>query len=527
VLGPVEYARCGDLSVAYRFIGDRSSGPDLLISPSFVGHLDMYWSSEVVKQWLSGLASFSRVILFDKAGTGLSDPVPQVATIEQRTTEILAVMEAAGTERPVVAGLSEGASAAIALAALHPDRVRSLIIYGGFPFTFGLHWADREIPSLSEMIDQVARSGIPQEFHPSESQLARMHNFIDAVTNEWGSGRALSELMPHGGTAPELSIMERCAASPGMARATLQAAFTVDVRPFLAAVHCPTLIIHARDDIVPVQGARYVSTQIPRARLVEVDGSDHAPWISDPDRTKAEVERFVTGRQAAENLTRRVTTIVFTDIVNSTEQAAKAGDEAWRLLLQRHDATCERVISSGGGQVLKSMGDGVLATFAGPAAAIHATVELIGQLAEAGIETRAGIHTGECEHVAPTGDTPGDVRGMAVNIGARIAALADAGQVLVSRTVADLVVGSGLGFDDHGVHTLKGVPGEWPVLAVRPDGPAHGAPERTIRDIATPHASTNMRRRDRLALGVMRRAPGVMRAVERATGRIRPRPQRP
>jgi pimeloyl-ACP methyl ester carboxylesterase len=522
VLGPVKYARCGNLSIAYRFIGDRSTDPDLLISPSFVGHLDMYWSSEVTKQWLSSLASFSRVILFDKAGTGLSDPVPHVATVEQRVDEILAVMEAAGTERPVVAGLSEGASAAIALAALHPDRVQSLIIYGGFVYTFGLHWRDREIPPLSEMINQVAQSDMPEEFHPSDRQLARIRSFIDAAPNHWGSGTALSELMPHGGTGPELSIVERCSASPGMALATLQAAFSIDVRPFLTAVQCPTLIIHARDDVVPVQAARYMATLMPRARLVEVEGSDHAPWISDPERTRAEVERFVTGRQAAENFTRQVTTIVFTDIVNSTEQAARAGDEAWRLLLQRHDATCERVISSGGGQVLKSMGDGVLAMFTGPAAAIHATVELVGQLAEAGIEIRAGIHTGECERVASTGDSPGDVRGMAVIIGARIAELADAGQVLVSRTVADLVVGSGLGFDDHGVHTLKGVPGEWPVLAVRADGPAQGSAERIIREIATPHASTNMRRRDRVALGVMRRTPGMMRAIERGTSRIRP-----
>ncbi len=486
------YVRRPDgVSIAYQVFGN---GPaDLLYAQGWVSHLDLQWMDPGFTSFLRRLGQFARVIAFDKPGTGLSDPMPKLATLEERVEDMVRVLDAAGSDRAVLFGVSEGGPASLLFAALHPDRVEKLILYGSFPS--GTPPAERP-PELGE-----------DEWRAYAERSRMTREAVEEIVERWGEGRVVDLFAPSVANRLQRRFwgaFERAAASPGMARALMNAVYAIDVSEILPTVAVPALILHRRGDVIPVGNARILAARIPGARLVELDGDDHAFWFGDFEPIVAEMERFVTGGRAHAEPERQLSTVLFTDIVNSTRRAAELGDHRWRAVLEEHDALVRRHVEVAGGRVVKSLGDGSLSLFGGPARAVRCAEELMAALADAGLAVRAGLHTGECEIV---GD---DVAGLAVHIGARIGALSGAGEILVSSTVADLVVGSGLSFQPRGTHALKGVPGEWRLLAVGSDaGPA--AP------IAAAHDT--MRATDRMAVKLARRAPRAMRAAARLSQR--------
>jgi pimeloyl-ACP methyl ester carboxylesterase/class 3 adenylate cyclase len=417
-------------------------GPfDLVLVPGFVSNVEHYWQMPNVPEILERLAGCSRLILWDKRGTGLSDPVSQVPTLEERMDDLRAVMDAAGSERAALYGISEGGPMSILFAATYPERVRSLVLYGTTPrfsqaedFPYG--WSSERLEGMLEEIERDWGEGaLLEDFAPSYAS-------DDAVREVWGR-------------------YERAGASPAMGRAVLQALAAIDVRPLLASVHVPTLVLHRTGDrIAAVEGARLIAESIPGARIVEFDEPDHLPMVGDMDAVVDEIVEFLTGARPARTTDRVLATVLFTDIVGSTQRAAELGDRGWRTVIERHDALVRRELHRHHGREVKTVGDGFLATFDGPARAIHCALAAEQGVRDLGIRIRAGLHTGECERM---GD---DIGGMAVNIGARVAALAGPGDVLVSRTVKDLVVGSGIEFSERGERVLKGVPGAWRLFAV-------------------------------------------------------------
>lgn len=484
------YARHGDVNVAYQVVGE---GPvDLLMVPGFISHLDLHWTLPEITAMFRRLGSFSRFITFDKPGTGLSDPIAHVATLEERMEDVHAVLDAAGSERAALFGISEGGPMSVLFAATYPERVSALALYGTF-----------------------ASKNLGLDFDPDRGE--RIHRLLDAVIEHWGEGNWIDVLMPElaGSDALRqgLALFERAAASPAMARQTMWAALQVDVREVLPAVRVPTLVIHRTDDtFVPVAAARWMAGQIPGARLVELPGDLHLPWYGDTDAVIDEVEELVTGVRRGHEPDRALATVLFTDIVDSTRRAAQLGDRAWRELLERHDTLARDELVRFQGRLVKSTGDGILATFDGPGRAIRCAQALALEApARLELELRAGVHTGECELI---GD---DVGGIAVHIGARVAHLARAGEVLVSSTVKDLVVGSGLDFVDRGEHELKGVPGRWRIYAVDAQDDAAG----TGREPAPSHrADQTLGAGDRVQLRLARRAPVVSRAAARVVMRL-------
>jgi class 3 adenylate cyclase len=316
----------------------------------------------------------------------------------------------------------------------------------------------------------------------------------------------------------QFAMLERMCASPGMARATLEAGFRIDVRPILATISAPTLVIHARDDtVVPVQFGRYLADHIPGARYLEVDGVDSFPFFTEPDRILTGIEEFLTGSHAAPAQSHRaLRSVLFTDMVASTQHAATTGDERWRAVLHRFGEITAELTQRFGGTVVKSTGDGHLATFDGPTQAILCAEALRADAETLGVEIRSGIHTGECELL------DADIGGIAVHIAARILGQAGVGEILVSRTVRDLVVGSGTGFEDRGSVELRGVPGTWQLLAVDRHGARAGSPEAELASMPTPGRRTAMRRSDRAVEMIAMRAPWILRGMARltpATGR--------
>jgi len=506
------YASCGDLSLAYQLFGDGPI-PLVFVGP-FVGHVELFWTVPEFKSFFDQLASFCRVAIFDKAGTGLSDPVPKVRTLDDRAAEIEAVMDAVGFDEAVVLAMSEGGPASILFAANRPERVRALVAYGSFATMAGCRWEDLDGDPVDIRARSVAEMG--DEYAPTVEQVVHFQEQARAVRGQWGSGAAVRCAMPSMGSMRQLGMFERLCASPGMARATFEAAFRIDVRPILPTIAAPTLVIHARDDpAVPVQCSRYLADHIPGARWLEVDGVDHAPWFTEADRVLTEIEEFVTGNHAApHNSHRALRTVLFTDIVASTQHAASNGDERWRAVLQRFGEVTEELSGRFGGVVVKSTGDGHLSTFEGPTHAIRYAEALRSDAETLGIQIRAAIHTGECELL---GD---DIGGIAVHIAARILGQARAGEILVSRTVRDLVVGSGTSFADRGNVELRGVPGTWQLLAVG-DGAGGGSPAASVEALLaaepTPAARTATRRADRAVAAVAKRTPWALRGVVRLT----------
>jgi class 3 adenylate cyclase len=435
------YARSGDAHIAYQVFGEGDV--DLVFVPGFVSNIEHYWQMPAVPQLLERMGSFARVLIFDKRGTGLSDPVTSTPPLEQRMDDMQAVMDAAGMEQAALYGISEGGPASILFAATYPERTSALVLYGASP----RFRADAEAPG-----------GAPEDV--IEAVLAD-------VPVRWGEGALLDVFAPSAAGDPDMEEVwgrfQRAGASPAMATSVMTALYEIDVRDILPHINVPTLILHRTGDrVARIGGARYMAERIPGARLVEFEGDDHVPFTGDFEPIVDEMEEFLTGSRQAKPLDRVLATVMFTDIVDSTRRAAEAGDRRWRDLLSGHDELTRRQIERFRGREIKTLGDGFLATFDGPARGIACAAAIRDGVRPLGLEVRAGLHTGECELA---GD---DVRGMAVNIGARIGALAEPGEVLVSGTVKDLVVGADLEFADRGEHELKGVPGTWHLFAAAP-----------------------------------------------------------
>jgi pimeloyl-ACP methyl ester carboxylesterase/class 3 adenylate cyclase len=449
-LPETKYAKNGDLHIAYSVLGD---GPvDLVLCIGWVTHIEQLWEDPGAERFLRRCASFARVIVFDKRGVGLSDRPSGVPTLEDRMDDICAVMDAASSRRAAVFGISEGAPTAILLAATYPERVEALVLFGGYAF------ATRD------------------ENHPWGLDLAEFEARISEVVAAWGTDKFVSIWAPSrrrdGAFRTWWSRYLRSAASPGGVNSLMRLYPRIDVRHILSAIRVPTLVVHRTDDrLAPVEGGRYLAQHIPGARYLELPGTDHWPFSGDTDAVVGEVEEFLTGGRSVEEPDRVLATVLFTDIVDSTHKAVTVGDQRWRELLEESERVTRREVERHRGRVVKSTGDGFLATFDGPARAIRCATNLSAEMMKLGLRIRAGLHTGECEML---GD---DVTGIAVHIGARVAALASRDEVLVSSTVKDLVAGSGLSFDDRGTHALKGVPGSWQIFAVAPTRAAHVRPQ--------------------------------------------------
>lgn len=509
-MAETSYAPCGDLSLAYQVFGD---GPtELVVMGPFASHIELFWTLPEFKSFFDQLATFCRVVLFDKAGVGLSDPVPKVRTLDDRAAEIEAVMDAVGFKTAALLALSEGGPAAIVFAATRPQRTRALILASTLAYTGLVEWVDIDGDPAALRAGLLPELG--EDYTPSVEQIARIQNFGRAVRSAWGSGAALKLLIPSVRSTRQLGTLERMSASPGMARATLEAMFRMDVRPILPTITVPTLVTHAHDDVgLPVQCGRYLADHIPGARMLEVQGTDHAPWFTDPDAILTEIEEFLTGSHAAPPQSHRaLRTVLFTDIVASTQHAAAAGDERWRAVLQRFGEITADLVERFGGTVVKSTGDGHLVTFDGPTQAIRCAEAVRDDAEAVGIEIRAGIHTGECELL------DSDIGGIAVHIAARILGHTGAGEILVSRTVRDLVVGSGTGFEDRGTVELRGVPGTWQLLAVDRHNARAGSDEVLLASAPTPGRRTTMRRSDHAVEVMAKRTPWILRGMSRLTG---------
>lgn len=459
------YARNGDLRIAYQVVGN---GPiDLVFTPPYISHVDLWWMIPETTRFVERLASFSRLILYDKRGTGLSDPAPGLPAMEERMEDLHAVLDAVGSERSALFGLSEGAPISMLFAATYPERTLSLVLFGSMARMPSADYLPELLPRLDQAVE-----------------------LMTSVNEHWGEGRLIEVFAPdyadNTAVRQSLGLYERLAASPSMAKALLEANMQIDVTHCLSAITTPTLVLHRRDEVVPVELARDTASRIPGARIVELPGSTHLPWLGDSETVLDRIEEFVTGARSAHQPDRALVTVLFTDIVGSTELAARLGDSRWRALLERHDALVRREVASSGGVVVKSLGDGAFARFDGPARAIRAAQRVVRDApSELGVEIRAGIHTGECEIL---GD---DLGGMAVHLGARISAQAHGGEVLVSAAVRDLVLGSPIGFEDRGTHELKGVPGTWHLLAVTDVGGAAPAPAPSPAYAIAPNATTS------------------------------------
>ncbi len=436
------YAKADDgVHIAYQVFG---RGPfDLVVIPGFISHLELAWEDDAVARALRRLGSFSRVIMFDKRGTGMSDRTERLPDIDRRMLDIEAVMQAAGSERAALLAVSEGGPMALIFAAAHPERTRAVILLNAYA---------RMTASPDYPI------GVPTEL---------VYQFAQYLEPRWGTGVGLGAWAPsvaHDSAARQaFARMQRLAASPGAAVALMSSYLDIDVRPALPLVNAPTLVMHRTDDrMVALGHGRYLAEHIEGARLVELPGTDHFWWTQDTDRILDETEEFLTGARSVPEPDRVLASVLFTDIVDSTRRAAEVGDRAWGLLLNRHDAVTERQVERYGGRLVKTTGDGVLAVFDGPARSVRCARAISDDVETLGVEIRAGVHTGEVEL---RGD---DIAGLGVNIASRIEALAEPGEVLVSRTVTDLVAGSGLDFADRGEHDLKGVPGRWQLFAATP-----------------------------------------------------------
>ena len=431
------YAKSGDVHIAYRVFGD---GPrDIVLIPGTLSHVELTWEFPSNEHLLKRLTAFARVIVFDKRGQGLSDRVAE-QTLEERIGDVRAVMDAAGSDRATIYGWSEGGPMSLMFAATYPERTLALVLYGTFA-----SMQSEPISLTRELGEQILEQW---EAHWGEGILLAM-NAPSAVGDE--------------AMVQRVAQLERASASPGSILALMRANFEIDVRHLLPSVQEPTLIMHRMGDaLVPVAAGRYLAEQIPGAKYVEIPGIDHLVLDNETQDVIAdEIEEFLTGVRPAPEPDRVLATVLFTDIVGSTERASAIGDRKWVDLLEAHNGLAKREIDRFRGRAVKSTGDGVLATFDGPGRAIRCGQAISVGVKDLGINVRAGLHTGECELMGA------DVGGIAVHIAARVAAQAGADEIIVSSTVKDLVAGSGIEFEDRGTHRLKGVPDEWRLFAVR------------------------------------------------------------
>ena len=437
------YAKRGGVSVAYQVMGD---GPfDIVFVPGFVSNLDFFWEVPTIARIWQRLAAFSRFITFDKRGTGLSERIGGIPTLEERMDDLHAVMDAAGSRRAALVGISEGGAMCATFTAMHPERTIALVLWGSFARVVA--GPDYPIGMDPELVDNTLRW----------------------IEREWGNGKAASALMFSAAIGDEAALefmgrAERNAATPASAVAALRFGTTCDTRDVLPMIAVPTLVLHrAKDPFIPAELGRYQADHIPRARYVELPGEFHiGAGPESNDDAIDEIEEFLTGMrpEGASDVDRVLATILLTDIVGSTAKAAELGDRAWRALLDAHDAAVRTEIARGRGREVNRTGDGFVAAFDGPARAIRCAQEIVGAARRLGLAVRIGIHTGECTM------RDDELSGLAVHIGARVSALAGPGEVLVTSTVRDLVLGAGFRFEDRGTQALRGVPGEWRVLSL-------------------------------------------------------------
>jgi pimeloyl-ACP methyl ester carboxylesterase len=432
------YAKSGDINIAYQVVGE---GPfDLVYVPGWVSNVELLWEKPKPARFLERLASFSRLILFDKRGTGMSDRVStdRLPTLEQRMDDVRAVLDAVGSESAALLGHSEGGGMSVLFAATYPERSRALVLVGAFAKrlrTDDYPWA----PSLEERLET-----------------------IEEVERDWGAGLDITNYAPHEDPAllEWYSTYLRRSASPGAAAALLRMNSEIDTRHILPTIRVPTLVLtRTGDQDVTVDEGRWLASQVPDARFVELPGNEHVLWAGDQDGLLAEIEEFLTGTRSAPDYDRVLSTVLFTDIVGSTERARDLGDRGWHEVLDEHHTRVRGVLEQYRGREVDTAGDGFFASFDGPARAIRAACAIREGVQALDIQIRAGLHTGECELMRDK------IGGIAVHTGARVAAAAEPGEVLVSSTVKDLVAGSGIVFADRGERELKGV-GSWRLYSV-------------------------------------------------------------
>jgi class 3 adenylate cyclase len=432
----IQYAVNGDVHLAYQTAG--TGPPDVVFIWGPFSNVEVVWEHPPARRFLERLASIGRLIHFDRRGTGLSDRAVSLPTLEDQMDDVVAVLDAVGAEKAVLMGGGDAAMMTILFAATHPERTSALILSGA-------------------RIRVTASEDFPWAF--SEE---RWEEITDLITDQWGAGISQIAAAPSSlgdERAHQFwAHLERQSLGPGDVARMFDVLAHTDVRPVLPTIQVPTLVLHRTGDIFsPIEQSRYLAAHIPGARFVELPGEDHAGWEGDASQGNDEIEEFLTGHRPVHEPDRVLATVLFTDIVGSTDRARELGDRKWRELLDRHDDLARDQLDRHQGRLVKTTGDGLLATFDGPARAIRCASRLRDVLP---VPIRAGLHTGEVEL---RGD---DVGGIAVHIGARVAAIAGAGEVLVSRTVRDLVAGSGIAFEDRGTHTLKGVPDGWQLYAV-------------------------------------------------------------
>lgn len=430
------YVKSDGVHIAYQVLGE---GPfDVVFVPGFVSNVEATWQSPVRAAFFRRLASFCRLIMFDKRGTGMSDRGSQIFSLEQRMHDVRAIMDEVGSERAALFGISEGGPMSLLFSATYPERVRALVLYGTYArrswapdFPFG--WRDEQWDAVIENADQ-----------------------------HWGSTSGFDFRMWAPSIAGDPAKLEqmaayfRAAASPGAVVAVWTMNREIDVRDVLPSTRVPTIILHRDGDrVLNIEHARYMSQRIPGAKLVELKGIDHVPWIGDGEDILGHVEEFLTGARQEVEPDRVLATVLFTDIVGSTERAVELGDRRWRNVLESFHALSRAQVDQFRGREIDTAGDGQFASFDAPARAVRCAASICSAAQRLGVEVRAGVHTGEVERM---GEKLG---GLAVHIGARVMALAKGGEVLVSGTVKDIVAGSGLTFEERGTHALKGVPGEW------------------------------------------------------------------
>ena len=433
------YAKSGDLHIAYIVEGD---GPiDLMWIPPWISQVEYLWSERSLMRVMRRITSFARLITFDRRGSGLSDPLQGAPTLEDQMDDLIAVMDAVGSERVAIVGTLEGGPMATMFAATHPDRVSALVLYATFARAT---WAPGyEFAWPAEVRDE----------HMAE------------LVEHWGEGRVVAGVAPSEASDPGFmewgGRLERLAASPSTIRRLMDLIGEFDVRDVLPSIRVPTLVMHRRgDSFLKIEHSRYLAEQIPGARYLELEGTDNMFSLGDSEALLGEIEEHLTGVRHVHEPDRMLATVLFTDICDSTRQAAEMGDSGWRSLLERHDALFRHALDRHRGREVKRTGDGFLATFDGPARAIRCAASVAEAMGSLGIQVRAGLHTGELEVM------DGDLGGLAVHIAARVLDRASPSEVLVSGTVKDLVVGSGIDFEDRGEHELRGVPGEWRLYAV-------------------------------------------------------------
>jgi len=434
------YARSGDIGIAYQVVGE---GPtDIVLAFPFMSHLDLFWENQAFVHSIRRLATFARVILFDRRGVGLSDNVEGAPTLEERMDDLRAVMDAAGSERAVLFGMSEGGTVSMLFSATYPERVAGLVLWGA-----------------------MARSTAAEDYPWAPEKEALVAATDQLIGPMWGQGATIDIFSPSVAEDPRArefnARLERSAASPRRVQQLVEMFLDTDVREAVPSIRVPTLIMHRnRDRAVNVRSSRWLAEHIEGSRYIELDGDDHVVWVGDSDTPLREIEQFVTGVRPAPAPDRVLATVVFTDIVDSTRHATELGDHRWRELLAEHQELVREHLDRYGGREVKTTGDGFLALFDGPTRATGFAQAVVTDVAALGIEVRAGVHTGEVELIDD------DVGGIGVHVAARICGRAEGGSVLTSGTVRDLAVGSGIDFDPAGSHDLKGLPEQWSLYRV-------------------------------------------------------------